>query len=93
LTAHSGGLKLKISVNRLSSRLCEGGLAVDPNGNWLTQGHLNPVTFSRRKQGGGVFKEARSPYFAYLKIDVAVTCQLFFGYHSKANSKTYPLIP
>jgi hypothetical protein len=53
---HSGGLKLKISVDRLSSRLCEGSLAVDPNGNWLTQGHLNPVTFSGRKQGGGVFK-------------------------------------
>ena len=42
---------------------------------------------------GGYVKEARSPYFAYLKIDVAVTCQLFFWYHSKANSKTYPLIP
>jgi hypothetical protein len=45
------------------------------------------------RQGGSFLKEARSPYFGYLKIDVAVTCQLFFGYHSKANSKTYPLIP
>ena len=54
---HSGGLKLKIPVNRLSSRLCEGSsVAVDPNRNWSTQGHLNPVTFSGRKQGGEVFK-------------------------------------
>ena len=44
-------------------------------------------------EGGVLLKEARSPYFAYLQIDASVTCQLFFGYHSKANSKTYPLIP
>jgi hypothetical protein len=57
-----------------------------------------PTVYQVRRHAAHVIlyislKEARSPYFAYLKIDVAVTCQLFFGYHSKANSKTYPLIP
>ena len=33
---HSGGLKLKISVNRLSSRQARAVLAVGPNRNWLT---------------------------------------------------------
>ena len=53
--------------------------------------HLDIV--SNKSGIAGSFKDARSRYFAYLKIDVAVTCQLFFWYHSKANSKTYPLIP
>ena len=53
---HSGGLKLKISVNRLSSRLCEGSSgSSSKHGGWVTQKrYLSRCHSSRAHQGGEV---------------------------------------